>query len=216
MLRLVRDDRSPRDTHGGSVAPDPLAPLAAAALNGDTRAARTLLVAVTPTIVRAVRGVMGMTHPDLEDIVQDVALAVMESLSAFRAECSLRHFASQIAVHRALNARRKSRYRARWTLDQPMEEDALPSPNDAGDSPLQAVTAARCWRAMFELLHSIPEVQAEALVLHVVLGHTVEEIARMTSIPLNTVRSRLRLGKAALRKRLVEHDEFSNWREGRE
>ena len=52
------------------------------------------------------------------------------------------------------------------------------------------------------LLDDLPEVIAEALALHFILDHTVEEIAAATAVPANTVWSRLRLGKRALRRRL--------------
>ena len=46
---------------------------------------------------------------------------------------------------------------------------------------------------------------AEALALHVVLGYTVVEIAQAASLPVETVRSRLRLAKQALRKRVLSN-----------
>jgi len=48
----------------------------------------------------------------------------------------------------------------------------------------------------------LPEAQAEALALRVALGWSLKEIADATSTPLNTVRSRLRLAKEALRRRI--------------
>src|SRR5580693_1987384 len=103
MLRLVRGGSPEPKKENAAAVPDPLAPLTAAAANGDVHAARTLLVAVAPTIFGAVRGVLGTAHPDLEDIAQDVALALLQSLPAFRGECSLRNYASRIAVRRAFN-----------------------------------------------------------------------------------------------------------------
>ena len=52
------------------------------------------------------------------------------------------------------------------------------------------------------LLDELPDVIAEALALHFILGYTVEEIAAAASVPVNTVWSRLRLGKRALRRKL--------------
>ena len=48
------------------------------------------------------------------------------------------------------------------------------------------------------MLDSLPDVIAQALALHFILGHTVDEIAEATSSPSNTIWSRLRLGKQAL------------------
>ena len=48
----------------------------------------------------------------------------------------------------------------------------------------------------------IPEEQAEALGLRIMLGWSLEEVAQAAGAPLNTIRSRLRLAKEALRKRI--------------
>lgn len=70
------------------------------------------------------------------------------------------------------------------------------------------------------LLAELPPAQAEALALYVVVGYCLEEVACATSTPLNTVRSRLRLARRALKERIesdpmlieeldVEHDDRS-------
>jgi DNA-directed RNA polymerase specialized sigma24 family protein len=38
--------------------------------------------------------------------------------------------------------------------------------------------------------------------MRAVLGHSIDEIAEALDVPINTVRSRLRLAKAALRERI--------------
>ena len=57
--------------------------------------------------------------------------------------------------------------------------------------------------AVRDLLTTLPEPQAEALALHCVLGYTTAEIASSVRVPVETVRSRLRLAKQALRRRLL-------------
>jgi RNA polymerase sigma-70 factor (ECF subfamily) len=60
-----------------------------------------------------------------------------------------------------------------------------------------------------QLLGELPPVIAEALALHYLLDHTVHEIAVMVSVSPNTVWSRLRLGKKALRKKLERDKELA-------
>jgi RNA polymerase sigma-70 factor (ECF subfamily) len=55
-----------------------------------------------------------------------------------------------------------------------------------------------------QLLSDLPELQAEVLALHTMLGYTVEETAQVTGAPVNTVRSRLRAALAALRLAVLE------------
>jgi RNA polymerase sigma-70 factor (ECF subfamily) len=54
------------------------------------------------------------------------------------------------------------------------------------------------------------------LALHFVLGYSVEEIAASTEVPANTVWSRLRLGKQALRKKLERDDRIAELVRSRE
>jgi len=53
-----------------------------------------------------------------------------------------------------------------------------------------------------DLLIDLPEAQADALALRVMLGWSLEDVAQATGAPLNTVRSRVRLAKEALRRRI--------------
>jgi RNA polymerase sigma-70 factor (ECF subfamily) len=67
---------------------------------------------------------------------------------------------------------------------------------------------------MRELIDDLPRVQAEAILMRMVLGFSVEEIATAMQVPVNTAKSRLRVGKDNLRRRLdgeavdavVDHD----------
>jgi RNA polymerase sigma-70 factor (ECF subfamily) len=54
-----------------------------------------------------------------------------------------------------------------------------------------------------ELLDTLPQPLADAFALHTVLGYTVVEIAEASGAPIETVRSRLRLARQALRKRIL-------------
>ena len=51
--------------------------------------------------------------------------------------------------------------------------------------------------------HTRPE-QAEAFAQRVLFGYSMQEIALQTGAPLDTVKSRLRLAKAALRARIKD------------
>ena len=56
---------------------------------------------------------------------------------------------------------------------------------------------------MRDLIRRLRPIQAETLVLRAVLGFSMEEIASLTEVSVNTVKTRLRLGKNALRRLLV-------------
>ena len=172
----------------------------AAARAGDPLAIEELLAMLGPSLLRAVRALMGPSHPDLEDVVQDVLIAVVDALPSFRGDCSLLHFAIRIATRRTTSARRRSRsivgwLEAFWRKQEPLEPGA-PSPGDE-------TLSDRRRHLLRNLLGEIPEAQAEALALRVALGHSIDEVALITRAPINTVRSRLRLAKDALRARIA-------------
>jgi RNA polymerase sigma-70 factor (ECF subfamily) len=59
-----------------------------------------------------------------------------------------------------------------------------------------------------ELLDELPEEQAEALAMRFMLGSSLEEVAQASGVPVNTVRSRVRLAKDAILKRLAGEPEL--------
>ena len=179
---------------------DPLGPLAAAAIGGDRDAQRTLLSTLSPSLLRAVRGVLGALHSDVEDVFQEAMAAVHRSLPSFRGQCQVVHFASRVAVQTALSARRHARYRSRHTPVVSPEEVADLACDDR--SPADARAAAERLQAFRLLLEELPEPQAEALVLHFVLGYSIGETAAAQRVPVNTARSRLRTGISRLRDRV--------------
>lgn len=185
---------------GGSDPPareaDPLLERLRAANAGDTGAMRDLVRAVAPHVRGAVAS-LSSGHAD--DVAQECLIAFVRALPAFRGDSSVIHYARRIAVRTAVHLRRARRLR------QDVDQAHL----DEGDAHADAVTlpshevAARRRRALLaSLLDELPEVQAEALALRVVLGYSLEEIADATSAPVNTVRTRMRLAREALRLRI--------------
>src|SRR5258708_1067071 len=84
MRELLRSAVTPR--------PDPLADLAVRATHGDEVAMRELLRAIGASLLAAVRAVAGRNAPDVEDIAQEAMVAFVQSLPAFRRECSVNHY----------------------------------------------------------------------------------------------------------------------------
>lgn len=201
MLRLVRslDAAAKRAVPSAGEQADPLRAVATRAAAGDERAQRTLLAALGPTLLRVVRGVLGVGHADVEDVLQESMLALCAALPSFRGDCQTSHFACRVAVQTAMNARRRAAHRQRTTPALPPDELAELAREDL--SPAELLAAARRREVLRVLLGELPPPQAEVLALHTMLGHSVAETAAVTGVPANTVRSRLRAALAALRER---------------
>lgn len=181
--------------YGSRVAEDLLLSLSNAALAGDAQATRRLLEGLASPLLGVVRAVLGRGSPDVEDVLQESLLAVMKALQTFRGESSVLHFARTIALRRALHHRRT---RARRGPEVALDDDL----RDAGRSPMDSSLALRRRETFRALLEELNEDQAESLAQRVLFGFSIEEIAETGGIPIGTVKSRLRLAKAALKHRI--------------
>ena len=201
--RLIRGGREPEAREPVEAPPrvaDDLAIMVDAARRGSREATRTLVSAVGPAILKTLRRLLGWQYPELEDIAQESLLAFVKALAGFRNECSTLHFACRIAVNTGLKRRRADAARppaAAVELDAARIE--LP---DADRTPLESAISAQRRALLRQLLGELPDAQAEALALHLMLGHSIEEVAATVGAPGNTIRSRIRLAKEALRARI--------------
>jgi RNA polymerase sigma-70 factor (ECF subfamily) len=184
---------------------DDLFALARAAATRDSAAAATLISLVGGTVVGTVRRVLGPGHPDIDDVAQEASIAFLGSLSMFRGECSTRRYAQRVALHTALTSRRRRALQEK-RIDSEHPPEAVAS--ELEGSPLSKALAARRRETLRKLLDSLPDAIAYALGAHFFFGYTVDEIAQTTSSPPNTIWSRLRLGKEALRKMLNEDNQL--------
>jgi RNA polymerase sigma-70 factor (ECF subfamily) len=177
---------------------DELEALARRAHDGDPAAIRTFVTAIGPQILRVVRRVLGPNHPDVEDAAQESAFAVLGALGRYRGDSTVVHFACRVAVQTAMNVRRRESAVKRRAQGDRVDLDALADGRPGPEAEAEGRASAELVR---ELVATLPEAQAEALALHCVLGFTVGEIAETAGLPVETVRSRLRLAKNALRAR---------------
>lgn len=154
-----------------------------------------VLRGVAPRLLRVCRGVLG-PGPDAEDATQESLIALVQALPGFRGESSLETFATRIALRTAWRARERRATRAGRT--SPIDEER--------DEPGDASPSAELRMIVRSLLGVLPTVQAEVMLLRFVLGHSLQEIAEICGAPLNTVRSRIRLAREALQRRLASDE----------
>jgi RNA polymerase sigma-70 factor, ECF subfamily len=166
-------------------------PRIAAAVAGDRRAAESLLAELLPRVRNLVRCLL-RGDSSVDDVAQEALMAILRGLPSYRGEGSLKSWSDRVVARTTFATIRRLRADERSRAPEPQLE-ALPHP-DA----LPETFAAR--RELVRRLDELPYDQRHALVLHHVLGMTVPEIAAEVGAPQETIRSRLRLGKANLRK----------------
>jgi RNA polymerase sigma factor (sigma-70 family) len=182
-------------TQAGAREPDPLLALVRAAASGQRESLVRLLSLVAPPISATVRIFLARDPSEMEDVVQEVLIAVTKSLPRFRADSSFLHYCRRIAVRMALAHRRARRQRAETAIS-PLDM-VQPSP-----ASVDGIEREQRLAAFRQLLDELPSDQAESLAYRVVLEYPLPVIARETGVPINTVRSRIRLARNYLRDRI--------------
>jgi RNA polymerase sigma-70 factor, ECF subfamily len=162
----------------------------AAAIAKDPRALEQVVTTLLPR-VRNIARYLVRGDAEADDVAQEVMVAILRKLPGYRGDGSLQSWADKIAMRESFLALRRTR-RTRERVDAGADLTLVP---DGAESP-DAYTERR--RAI-AALDQVSDEQRQALVLHHVFGLSVPEVAEETGAPVETVRSRLRLGLARLR-----------------
>lgn len=171
-----------------------LTALALAARTRDPAAMRTFLEAIAPSVRNVCRGVMGASHVDLEDTVQECLIDILRALPKYRVEGVVTHYTNRIALRASIAARQRGRSREQRL--RALSEQTTSSGFSGSDNSMTNLWLVR------DVIDELSSVQAETVLMRMVLGCSVEEIAAATQVPVNTTKSRLRLAKDYLRRRL--------------
>lgn len=129
---------------------------------------------------------LGVGSAWVDDAVQEVFLIVHRRLEQYDRRLPLRAWLWGIARNVALNQKRSRMREAR-------RRDALAT--ERSDAPDVAVDRARDLRYVREILLSLDEILRDVLVLSDVEGMTAPEIASALEVNVNTIYSRLRIGR---------------------
>jgi len=193
-----RDEAETALPEGGQQGGRELNDLARTALLGDPLLVRQFLGAITPLVCTVCRGVLGRQHPDLEDAIQDCLVEVVRALPQFRFECDAKHYVTKVVLRKAISARQRARERSTRLATMDAHDLSLVSVDDGTEARADLVR---------NLLDELNKDQANVLRLRLMLGHSIEEIAGITGVSQNTVKTRLRLGKIQLRRWLERRGE---------
>src|SRR5690606_30314564 len=146
-----------------------------------------------------------LPEEDLDDAIQESALAILQAVPRFRGEATKSTFALAIAW-RTLLANRRALARRRKAAAQMSDpervllENSLPLVQSSGPpSDPHEACIRRMWKdKILSYLESLPEQQAHAFVLRHLANCSISEMARLSIAPVPTVRSRLRAARQRL------------------
>jgi RNA polymerase sigma-70 factor, ECF subfamily len=193
----------PTDAAGATRARQDDLALAEAAAAGDTGARRALLARVLSRVRATVRYVSADDR-DQDDLVQLALVQILASARTFRGESSLAAWADRIAIRTALRHLARRRRKEQVVC---LEEAPDAGPVEAVDE--HARLAMR--RRLAVHLGALSPTLRAVVVLRLVHGYGIDEIAEMTETGRNTVRDRLVHGKRKLAKRLEKDPVFRRW-----
>lgn len=131
-----------------------------------------------------------------EDLIQQTFLACIEARARYEGRASFKTFLLAIARNQLLS------YYAR--TPRGVSDAALSSVRDLGTSPTGAIARREDERLLVEALQQIPLDAQILLELVYWEGLGVVEVAAVLAVPVNTVYTRLRRAKLALRDKLCE------------
>jgi len=137
--------------------------------------------------------------PDAADAVQIGLEQAWRRRSSLRDDARLRPWLDRIIVREAI---RLSTSRRPW-----LRRLFNPDPDAAWIEPLDARSAQlHVWTALRIAFGQLSSEQRAVIALHLHAGYSVAETADLVGVPIETVRSRLRLAKERLRNKLEEAD----------
>ncbi len=132
---------------------------------------------------------LGVPAADVEDAVHDVFVVAHRRYATYDRARPVRPWLLGIAFRIAAQWRRQRRHEV--VLDEPAKEVA-----DSGQAPDDAFASREAQGQLHAALGQIDLHQRAVMVMHDLHGIAVPEIAEELGVPLNTVYSRLRLGRA--------------------
>lgn len=169
-----------------------------AAQDGDEAAFRTVYRAVHPRLLGYVRTLV--SEPDVEDVTSEAWLQITRDLARFSGDADrFRGWAARIARNRALDHIRMRGRRPAIGGDE-SELAETPGASDTAGEALEALGTGRTMR----LIARLPQDEAEAVVLRVVVGLDAKSAAEVLGKRAGAVRTAAHRGLRRLAELLGE------------
>jgi RNA polymerase sigma-70 factor (ECF subfamily) len=177
--------------------------------SGDARAFSTLVQRHRQAVYNFIFRYVGH-QARAEDVLQETWLKVVRGSSEYEPKARFTTWVFTIARNLCVDTARKESYRQADSLDAPVGGDSEGRelgqlvPDTQGASPDRAAHNTRLRPLLTQALQSLPPEQREVFLLREYHGVGFKEIAEVTGVNENTVKSRMRYALEGLRKRLAE------------
>jgi RNA polymerase sigma-70 factor (ECF subfamily) len=158
-----------------------------------------------------------LRHSDTaRDVTQDVFLRLVQNAGEFKHEARFSTWLYTIARNLCVDFLRKLSHRRHPSLDQPLREGddertLLESIADGHPraSVERSVTSGLVQNRIVEAVEKLPEEQREVFLLREIANLPFKEIAQITGVGENTVKSRMRYALDRLQDALSEFEEYA-------
>ena len=198
FLTSTEEHSRPR---AAAAAADPLAPLVARALAGDTAAFDDLMRATERKVVATAWRLLG-DREDVRDAAQEVYLRAFKYLARFREGEDFQAWLYRITVNvcRDAAACRRRTQHSGGASEEEMERAAAEFDNPAGANDAESDALRAQQRELLRRgLDALPERERAAIVLRDLEGLSTEEVARILNTRPVTVRSQVSSARAKLK-----------------
>jgi RNA polymerase sigma-70 factor (ECF subfamily) len=150
-------------------------------------------------VARLARRLLGWSASgDVDDVVQDVFLAVLQNLPRFRGDSSAATWVTRITINACRSHRRRRALRAalwdRWVRGAATSRDVEPTPGERDETN----------RRVRQAVGGLPNRYREVVVLRYLEGLDVDEIAHVVGATRGAVEVRLHRAREMLRGALED------------
>jgi RNA polymerase sigma-70 factor (ECF subfamily) len=183
--------------------PETDAALVAALRSGRAEAGRTLFDRYGRDIERVLFRVLG-PDTELADLLHDVFLVALTSISQVRDPSALRGWLTGIAVRKARKCIVK---RQRWRIIQFFAPTDMPE-GEARVAPLEVSEALRC---TYEVLDRLPADERLAFALRHIDGMELTAVAAACGVSLATIKRRLSRAQRTFVRMAGDHEALAPW-----
>jgi len=150
-----------------------------------------------------------------EDVTQDVFMRLVQNAAEFKHEARFLTWLYTIARNLCIDQLRKASHRRHASLDQPQPgpsdaplAESVADPNPQASAERNALSA-EVRSSIVKAVDSLPDDQREVFLLREVANLPFREIAEITGVGENTVKSRMRYALDRLKDALCDFEEYA-------